>query len=613
MKYFWAFIIIVLAIAAGGHFVDYKSLLQEWEVLSNDSKNVDKNLNDKIAYSLLTAMAEAESLVQQNSEQDIRYIVHDDKGEAQTKRYMFENTDYKIFATSKESQIVLKQNSLRKFYYTLDNLVIKELPQDMRQSIHTKLKERYEFVQNVAKNLHDSLTAQQVAIARLNKEQQKAQALLQKKQQEATDIEKKRQKAQSLLEQKQKEMKELAKKKKEMELFFKEKKQQTSSLEEKKKKVEALLQKKKQQALLLEKKKKEAERLLHKSRKEKVFLEKEQQKTLLLLKKKKQEADDLIKKAKSKNKNAVKHDLFPLGKGFFWKYRVKKYLDKSISEIAFSAKKRDGEIFLEDNKNSLHRIKFVNGFIKKEGKKILPCALKTKTWQKEGYTVVIKGKKWISTCAGTFHCIVVYAKLQQNPSNVVKEYYAPEIGKVKQVRFAGGKKIYEQTLIEYKTDSTYERLNRSKPFPKNATYFPVQKQHRWEYDILKYEENRISSMQWRLIQGNGNWRLKDNSDYAPSIAVAEGFVLRGLQKLVPLHAKNPQTWQRDQYNVYISHFGEIVTTDMGNFECLVVVAKHKKKKDYVIKEYYADKIGEVKSEIYHQGKKIYTRILRKFQ
>lgn len=594
MKYFWALVIIVLAVIAGGHVVDYKALYYQFQGIEDTQQNLG-DLDNKIAYSFLEAMAQAEAFVQENSSQEIRYITRNEKGEPQVHRQQFSSSDY-IELTP--SQKVLKAKSLRKFYYKLDNLIIKELPNDMRSDVHGKLKERYEFVKNTVEARHNKLVDNKKVTARLSKEQQQAQELLRGKQREIKAMEKKRQHAQKLLQEKQQQMLALEKKKSEMEKFFREKKQQASSLEKEKQEIEKLLQQKKLQALALEKKKKEAEKLLHES-----------QKAALKLKKQREQAAQLLKK----QKNAVTHELFPLGKGFFWKYRVKKYIDKSISYITFSTKKHGGQIFLQDSKNNRHPIKYTTGFIMQNDAKVLPCSLDTKSWEKEEYNVEIQDRQWVATCAGTFDCIVIHAQHKQSSGNIVKEYYAPQIGKVKQIRYLGGKKIYEQTLEEYNTGIKRENLNRSKPFPQNATFFLVNSPHIWEYEVLKLEENKISSLRWELVRESEQWKLKDNSDYAPSIAVAEGFVLRGLQKLVPLHAKHPQTWQRNQFNVYISHYGEIVTTDLGNFECLVVVAKHKKKEGYVIKEYYADKIGEVKSEIYQHNKKIYSRVLRKFK
>ncbi|BBM81982.1 TapB family protein [Candidatus Uabimicrobium amorphum] len=607
MKYFWALVIIILSIIAGGHVIDYKALYLKYQGIESESeKQSHSDLDNKIAYSFLEAMAQAEAFVQEHSSQEIRYITRNEKGEPKVHRHEFSSSDYMELTPT---QKVLKGKSLRKFYYKLDNLIIKELPNEMRSDVHGKLKERYEFVKNTAETIHNQLMAKKKTTARLNKEQQQAQKMLQQKQREISEMENKRREAQELLQKKQREMLALEKKKREMEKFFHEKKEQANSLEKEKSKVEKMLEKKRLQAKALEKKKKEAEKYLLQSQKEAEKYLLQSQKEALLLKKQRQEAAEHLRK----QKNIVTHQLFPIGKGFFWKYRVKKYIDKNISYITFSTKKQGGKIFLQDNKKNKHPIEYVDGFILQNGAKVLPCSVNTKTWEKGGYSVEIHDNEWVSTDAGSFYCVVIHAALKQNSDNVIKEYYAPQIGKVKQTRFVGGKKIYEQILVDYKTNAEREQLNRSKPFPQDATFFPVNSRRIWEYEVLKLEENRIASMRWELNRENGQWKLKDNSNYAPSIAVAEGFVLRGLQKIVPLHAKNPETWQRGQFNVYISHFGEIVTTEMGNFECLVVVAKHKKKEGYIIKEYYADKVGEVKSEIYHHRKKIYSRVLRKFK
>lgn len=581
MKYFWATLVVTLGIIVGSNYVDYKTIISNVMNVpgEGDQKEERAKKNNKIAYSLLEAISKAESSFHKYTKEAIRYIVKNGDGEITIKRHMFTKSDYDITMVMKKKRIVLKVDSFRKFYYKLDNLLVRDLPVSMQDNIHSKLEERY--------------LGSKKKLIEMRKEISKKQELLitQKKQKKTLEMQT------AELEEKKQTLKILTQKKE------REQKKKATLL----KKREQLLEKKKKELSLREKRKKDF------LKKKRILLEKEKKdldkkKKIALLKKKKA----FLEKQRIKNKNVVSHEFIPLGNGYHWTYRVIKYLDKTISNVTFTSQKQNNIWIWEDNKGNVKNIFMKNGFVFIGRKKWLPCSLSTKKWRQGGYDVSIShdGER-ISTDAGTFSCMVVIAKSQENPYNIVKEYYTPFVGKIKQERYLNGRKIYEKVLIDYQTSQQKATTIQSEKLSLNMRFFPINKKTSWDYTALKLLENTVSSISVHHKKIRNKWKLRDGTGYTPSIAVSENFIIVGLEKLLPIKVKKSQAWRRGKFQVHVSHFGEIVNTGMGNFKCLLIIAVHTEKPNYIVKEYYAPGVGEVKKEIFSKNKKIYERILKR--
>lgn len=186
---------------------------------------------------------------------------------------------------------------------------------------------------------------------------------------------------------------------------------------------------------------------------------KQKQKAKLYLRRYIEKVPNISKERKTLDIFLSLQNFYPLGKGYFWKYKVSNLIGGKISHIDLQIiSDKEGKYIRRDNTNFRETLFIQGNYIINNKRKLLPVTLSSNSkWERPGFKVKIvhyNKKVKVETSDDkikVYQCLVLLLTSWNNPYLKIKEYYADGIGEVKMERFLKEKKVFQKELVDYRT------------------------------------------------------------------------------------------------------------------------------------------------------------------
>jgi tetratricopeptide (TPR) repeat protein len=148
------------------------------------------------------------------------------------------------------------------------------------------------------------------------------------------------------------------------------------------------------------------------------------------------------------------YNFYPLAHGNYWRYRASMIAQGTSREINIKVlSSKPGNQWEVDVDGTPEIWEIKNEFLYKRNLACIPYPFKTEQWDRSSSThaKITNLRCPVETDVKKFICVEVTLTFSQS-SDVLKEYYAPEVGEVKSVRYQGDKKTYERVLTKFRAE-----------------------------------------------------------------------------------------------------------------------------------------------------------------